>query len=275
MKQVLFRIPGLGVTVYGFTSLLVVAISAGWVLAGRRSRRERLDPDVVYGMAPWLVIGGLVGARLFYVAEYWGERVTTAGEALRVWDGGLVFYGGVLGATAAFFLYRAVRAFPVLATLDALAPAVALGVALGRVGCFLNGSGYGKVCRPPWPAVRFPAGSWPWAAERARMLIPRDAPYTLPLHPTQLYSALSGLLLFALVSAYFPVRRRDGEVMALLTIAYPVGHFVVDFLRDDEATFGSGLTIGQVASLALFAAGLTFWSRLSRRRPFRRADAPA
>jgi len=273
MKQVLFRIPGLGVPVYGFGFMLVVAFSAGWFLAGRRSRRERLDPDVVYDVAAWLMIGGLVGARLFYVAEYWGEKVTTLGEALRVWEGGIVFYGCVFGATAAFFLFRAVRAFPVLATLDALAPAVALGVSLGRIGCFLNGCCFGKVCRPPWPAVQFPANSLPWAAERARMLIPRDAPVTLPLHPTQLYAALSGLLLYALVSAYYPLRRRDGEVMALLMITFPVTQFFIEFLRDDEATLGSGFTIAQVVSLALFATGLSLWSRLSRRPAFRLADA--
>ena len=100
------------------------------------------------------------------------------------------------------------------------------------------------------------------------MMIPRDASFTLPLHPTQLYSALTGLILFAVVSAFFPFRRRDGEVMAVLMIAYPISRFLIDFLRDDEAPLGSGLTIAQFVSLVLFASGLSFWSRLARRPAF-------
>ena len=273
MKQVLFRIPWLGVSVYSFAFMLVVAFTVGWWLAGRRSRREGLDPNVVYDLSAWLMVGGIIGARLFYVVEYWGETVTTLGEAFHVWEGGLVFYGAIFGATIAFFLFRAFRVFPLLATLDALAPAVAAGLAIGRIGCFLNGCCYGKLSAPPFPGVRFPQNSLPWVAERARMMIPRDAAWTLPLHPTQLYSAADALFLFALVSVYYPFRRRDGEVMAILMIAYPITRFLVDFFRDDEAPLASGLTIAQLVGLLVFAAGLSFWSRLSLRPATRLASS--
>jgi phosphatidylglycerol:prolipoprotein diacylglycerol transferase len=276
MRQVLFRIPGTNVPVYGFGLMVAVAFYAGLMAAVRRSRREGLDPEVVYDMAAWLLVGGLVGARLFYVAEYWGETVHTVGQVFRVWEGGIVFYGSVIGAAVGFVLFRAVRAFPVLATLDALAPGVALGVAVGRVGCFLNGCCYGRVCGVPWLAVRFPKGSPPWLAERAQGTIPPDALTSLPLHPTQLYSALDGLVLFALLSAYYPLRRRDGEVVGLLWLAYPVTRFLVENLRDDERALVSGFTVAQVVSLILFALGLVFWSSLMRRPPgrlsARRAD---
>jgi phosphatidylglycerol:prolipoprotein diacylglycerol transferase len=272
MRQVLFRIPGLGITVYGFGFMVVVACLAGWLLAGWRARREKLDPDLVSDLSVWLILGGLVGARLFYVVEYWGETVTSVGQAFRVWEGGIVFYGSVLGASAAFFVFRAFRAFPVLATLDALAPSVALGIALGRLGCFLNGCCYGGYCRYPWLAVRFPRNSLPWVAERARMLISRDATHTLPLHPTQLYETLNGLILFALLTASYPLRRRDGEIMALLMLAYSVTRFLIDTLRDDESPLVSGMTIAQTSSLILFAAGMSFWSYLSNRPASRLAD---
>lgn len=275
MRQVLFRIPALGVTVHGFGFMVVVACLAGWLLAGRRAGRVKLDPDAVHDLAIWMMVGGLVGARLFYVVDYWGETVTTVGQAIRVWEGGIAFYGAVLGASTAFFAFRAFRAFPVLATLDAVAPSVALGIAIGRVGCFLNGCCYGGYCRLPWLAVRFPRHSPPWAAERARMMIPRDAAYSLPLHPTQLYEAVNGLVLLALVTAYYPLRRRDGEVMALLMLAFPVTRFLIDTLRDDESPLVSGLTVAQTSSLILFALGVSLWSRLSNRPPFRLADAPA
>lgn len=275
MKQVLFRIPGLGIPVYGFGFMVVVAFSVGMMLAARRSRRENLDPSLIFDLAPWLMLGGLVGARLFYIAEYWGETIQSVGEAFRVWEGGIVFYGCALGGLVAVLLYRGFRRFPVLATLDALAPSVALGAALGRVGCFLNGCCYGNPCPFPRLAVRFPPNTPAWHAERAQGLIPRDAPSTLGLHPTQLYSALDALILFALLSAYYPLRRRDGEVFGALLLTYPITRFLVDWLRDDESALVSGLTVSQAVSVGLLGVALIFWSHLSRRPAVRLADTPA
>ena len=167
MKQVLFRIPGLNLPVYGFGLMVVVAFYVALVLAVRRCRREKLDPSVIYDLAVWMLVGGMVGARLFYVVEYWGDRVHTFGQVFKLWEGGIVFYGGAIGGFAALFLYRCVRPFPLVATLDAVAPSVALGSGLGRIGCFLNGCCYGDVCDIPALAVRFPKGSPPWTAERA------------------------------------------------------------------------------------------------------------
>ena len=88
----------------------------------------------------------------------------------------------------------------------------------------------------------------------------------MPLHPTQLYSAIDGVVLFALVSAYYPLRRRDGEVVGLLMLAYPVLRFLTEALRNDEKPMLTGLTIAQVSSLFALAIALFFWSRLSRRQ---------
>jgi len=274
MKHVLFRVPGLGWPIYAFGTLLVLAFYAGMLLAARRSRRSRLDPEVVLDLAASVLIGGVLGARLVFVAEYWGEQVNSFGEVFRVWDGGLVLYGGMAGGLATILLARAFRTFPVLATLDAVAPSVALGVALGRVGCFLNGCCYGDVCDLPWLSVRFPRGSLPWLAERAQGMIPSGAEATLPLHPTQLYSALDGLVLFALLSAFYPLRRRDGEVAGLLLLAYPVTRFWIDFARDDETTVLLGLSAAQLTSLVLLVFALLYWSVLTRFAATRGVDGP-
>jgi phosphatidylglycerol:prolipoprotein diacylglycerol transferase len=265
MRQVLFRIPGTGVPVFGFGLMIVAAFYTGMLLAARRSRREGLDPAVVYDLALWLLIGGLAGARLLYVVEYWGETVHSFGEIFRLWEGGLVFYGSVFGAVVAVAMFRVFRTFPILATLDALAPSVAIGVALGRIGCFLNGCCYGGYCQIPWMAVRFPRGSPPWLAERAQGLIPADAPRSLPVHPTQLYLALDGLVLFALLTAFYPLRRRDGEVIGLLLVTYPVTRFVIDSFRDDEGGLFFGLTVAQLISLALLVVGAVYWLVLACR----------
>ena len=264
MYPVLFRIPGLGLTVYGFGLMVVIGIYLGVLLAVRRCEAVRLEPWRVYDLAIWVILGGLVGARALFVAEYWGETVFNLVEALKVWEGGLVFYGAVLGGIAAFCLYRLFYPFPVLATLDAVSPSIALGLAFGRIGCFLNGCCYGDVCNISWIAVRFPRGSPPWLSERTQGLIARDSLLSLPVHPTQLYAAFNACLLLILLSSYFPIRRRDGEVIGLLLLTYPVSRFLLERLRDDETALLSGLTVSQSISVFLFGLALAFWSWLER-----------
>ena len=93
-------------------------------------------------------------------------------------------------------------------------------------------------------------------------MIPRDALWSLPIHPTQIYAAIDGLVLLLLLSAFYPWRRRDGEVMALLMVTYPITRFIVELLRNDEGAFFAGLTISQNISVALLAAGLAYWAWL-------------
>ena len=100
-------------------------------------------------------------------------------------------------------------------------------------------------------------------------MIPRDALWSLPVHPTQLYSAIDGLVLLVLLSAYYPLRRRDGEVMALLMVTYPVTRFLIEYLRNDEGIFWFGLTISQNISVFLLLAGILFWTWLWRTQPRR------
>jgi phosphatidylglycerol---prolipoprotein diacylglyceryl transferase len=272
MKPVLLRIPGLNVPVYGFGLMVVIAFYAALSVAVWRSRRVKLDPAVVYDLAVWMLLGGLIGARLFYVVESWGGSVRSLAQVFMIWEGGIVFYGGAVGGFGALFLYGAVRRFPLAATLDAIAPSVALGSGLGRIGCFLNGCCYGDVCNIPALAVRFPKGSPPWLAERARGLIPADAATSLPLHPTQLYLALDGLILFLLLSAFYPLRRRDGEVFVLWMVTYAVTRFLIERLRDDDPALGLGLTISQWISAGLFLVGAATWAYLRTRPASRLAD---
>ncbi len=271
MRQVLFEVPYVGVKIFGYGLMLFFAFLGSMNLAARRARREGLDPELIYDLALWVFIGGLLGARGFYVAQYWGTRITSFAEIFEIWKGGIVLYGSVLGGAAAFFAYRAVRPFPLRPMLDVIAPAIALGIAIGRVGCFLNGCCWGDACDLPW-AVSFPRESPPWNAELARGLIPPDALHSLRLHPTQLYSTIDGLILVLLLSAYYPLRRRDGEVMGLLMLTYPVTRFFIEQLRDDEGVFFAGMTVSQAISVALFAGGLIYWAFLLRMPATRYAD---
>src|SRR5579864_729146 len=277
MRQVLFRIRVFGrqIPIFGYGVMLFFAFLGSMNLAAWRAKREKLDPELIYDLALWIFIGGLIGARMFYVWQYWGDRVNNIWDVFKIWEGGIVFYGSVLGGTAAFFLYRALRPFPLELVIDVIAPALALGIALGRIGCFLNGCCYGDICQMlPW-AVAFPQKSAPWRQQVQTHLIDPSAAQSLPVHPTQLYSSLDGFILLGLLSAFYPLRRRDGEVMALLMVTYPITRFLIEYLRNDEAPFLGGMTISQDLSIVLLACGVLYWLFLSRRRAFRYADAHA
>jgi phosphatidylglycerol:prolipoprotein diacylglycerol transferase len=271
MRQVLFEVPGVGVKVFGYGVMLFLAFIGSMYIAAWRARREKLDPEVVYDMAFFVFIGGVIGARGFYVLQYWGDKVKSFWEIFELWKGGIVLYGSILGGTIGFLVYRWRRWFPILPMLDALAPALAFGIAIGRIGCFLNGCCYGDTCTLPW-AVRFPKQSPPWVSEVERSQIPPDADYSLWLHPTQIYSTIDGLILFLLLSAYYPLRKRDGQVMGLLLVTYPITRFLVEYLRNDEGVFAAGMTISQLISLGLLAFGVAYRIVLSRRPVFRFAD---
>jgi phosphatidylglycerol:prolipoprotein diacylglycerol transferase len=273
MRRVLFEVPGLGLKVFGFGAMIVMAVYAAVSLTAWRARREKLDPQAVYDLAVWLLLGGVIGARLFFVLQH-RETIDSVWDVFKIWQGGIVFYGCILGGLIGSTLYWLRHPFPFRPMADAVAPALAIGLALGRIGCFLNGCCYGDTCDPvqiPW-AGRFPAESPPWVDHVRQGLIAPYATSSLPVHPTQLYSALDGLILLGLLSAFFPLRRKDGEVMALLMVTYPISRFLIEYLRDDEAVFFAGMTISQSISVLVFAAGLLVWAYLWRLPAGRYAD---
>lgn len=275
MRQVLFTIPIFGgLKVFGYGAMLVLAFVGSTWMATRQARRERLDPNVILDMAFWIFLAGLVGARLFYCIQYWGHGINSLLDVVQYWKGGIVYYGGVLGGILAFFAYHRFNPFPLRPVMDALAPAIAVGTFFGRLGCFLNGCCFGDLCQMPW-AVRFPAGTDPWKQHLDLGLISAESLQSLPVHPTQLYSAIDALVLLILLLAYYPLRRRDGEVIGLLMLTYPITRFLIEYLRNDEGDFFAGFTISQNISIGLFLGGLVYWLWLSRLPRARYADQAA
>jgi phosphatidylglycerol:prolipoprotein diacylglycerol transferase len=270
MQRILFTIPGLGFSLHGFSLMLLLACFGALSIAAWRARREGIDPEAVFGLATWLFSGGFIGARVLYIVRH-PETIQHVGDIFKLWQGGIVFYGCIMGGLTGSILYWTRHPFPFRAMADAVAPALAVGIALGRLGCFLNGCCFGAVSDFPL-AVRFPAGSPAWLQHVQLGLISPTATHSLAVHPTQLYSALDGLFLLGLLTWYFPRRRRDGEVMALLMVTYPISRFLLECLRDDDGTFFAGLTLGQDISVVLFMSGLLTWSYLSRLPRVRHAD---
>jgi phosphatidylglycerol---prolipoprotein diacylglyceryl transferase len=154
MRQILIRIPWINIPIFGFGAMLFVAFLTCTWLAGRRARREGIAPELVQDLAVWLFVGGLLGARVVYLTmDRRAESVVDFFVQLpRIWDGGIVLYGSVLGGLIAYigfyWFISGPRHIPTLQLSDIIAPSIALGIAFGRIGCLLNGCCYGQVACP-------------------------------------------------------------------------------------------------------------------------------
>ncbi len=207
-------------TLYTFGVLLAAAYLAalGWVVRG--ARRTGLDPDVMTSLGFSAIVGALVGAKLMYVVRDPSALsdlravVTSAGD----------FYGGFIGAlVACAIFFRRHPDVPVWRASDVCAPAIALGQAIGRIGCFMAGDDYGRPASVPW-AVTF---TDPGASAIG------GVPLNVPLHPVQLYESAFCLVLFGFLVWLGRRRHRDGAVIAAYTLLYAVGRFVIEFFRGD------------------------------------------
>lgn len=358
---------GTGLPIRGYGVMVFLGVIAGVALAIYRAQRLGYSADLIYSLALWMCVFAIVGARLFYVIEYWNESFhkdsfrDTLVAVLNYTQGGLVVYGAFAGGVLAAAIFFVRNKLPVLQFADIVAPCLVLGLTLGRIGCFLNGCCYGGQCDKPW-AVSFPPGSpvylhqaslgqFPMdglhfdpdpfapaelksvdagsiaataglqAGDRITMVIielPRSnrpliypgdesmqlsvggivealsgiqepgtkitfrtiaaggqpASHTwtydsgpsltparsLPVHPTQLYSAIGALLLTLFLLAWYPFRRHEGEVTALMISIYPFMRILEESIRTDEPLIGrTGMTISQNVSVLMIVAAITLW----------------
>ncbi|HTU94158.1 MAG TPA: prolipoprotein diacylglyceryl transferase family protein [Gemmataceae bacterium] len=350
-----------GLPIYGFGMMLFLAFIVCTWLASRRAESEGVAAEQIQEVAMWLFIGGLIGARITFLrAEKNMAFADMLFEFWKIWDGGIVLYGSVIGGLIAYvFAYWIVFRKYRLSTLklaDILAPSIAVGLCLGRFGCFLNGCCYGQVACPTCPvyAVHFPlsaparegmveqgyqtpagftlerqqqqpkdAGArvdkvdpnslayqaglregdlilrandcdieardieetgriilpmdmltrclvynWPRGQTELRLKVkhadgqeeelPPIAPRTLGLHPTQLYEVVSMALMFLVLTAYYPLRRRPGQVMAVLMAGYGVHRYLNELLRDDPRPQG----LESYTSIVLVVVGIALWTYL-------------
>jgi len=242
LKPELFHIGPLTVHSYGF--FLALAFIVGMLVSFWYLRRRFLDAYVVFELVLAAAVGGIIGARAFYVIGHWSEFSSRWWEIFRFWNvQGLVFYGGfILGIAAAAWVVK-LRGLSVGEVLDSGGLAVPAALAVARVGCYLNGCCFGKSSGLPW-AVTFPLKT------QTTMGMPAN-----PVHPTQIYEFIMDLAVLVILLAVHRRFRYRGEIMLSFIMLYAVVRFINEFFRYHSKP--SGNLFFQVLSLAAFVlAGL-------------------
>ena len=261
-------------TIYSFGLMLAVAFLAAIHTSERLARRYNVPPEMIPDLGLYVLVAAVLGSRLLYVLVYRSDFVG-AGllSYLKIWEGGMIFYGGAIGAILVGLWYVRRKGCSAWSVLDIVSPAAALGHAFGRVGCFLNGCCWGKRCSLPW-AVRFPKhldksgdifGSPAFKDHLLRGYVNRAETLSLEVHPTQLYSVLFLVILFFVLLWLLKRRKFVGAVFCQYIIIYGCYRFLVEFIRDDSASLILGLTPAQTMSLPLVVLGcVLYWLRRSR-----------
>ena len=252
MHPVCFTIGKLTIHWYGVgMALAFLAGFANWVRLGKRDgRNAQFCSDLLF----WVMIAGILGGRIAYVASDWYHYAAEPWRIFFIWEGGLIYYGGFVGAVLAIAAFARRRRLPFLNVLDLAIVPLPLSHAIGRLGCFMNGCCFGGVCETG-PAVRFPAYSMPWYRQVGLNLIDRATPETLPVHPVQFYEAAVNIAVYLLLLVIYRRHARSGTITAVYLMTYPLGRFVFEFLRGTERIYWFGLPVAQVISLGLITTG--------------------
>jgi phosphatidylglycerol:prolipoprotein diacylglycerol transferase len=241
--------------------MMAIAFVVGTFLALREARRMSLDEDRVINVILVTLVCAVIGARMLYVLEHLPEFRREWTSVLALWQGGLTLYGGIVAGTFAGLVMAKRMRLPVWVTADALTPALALGTMFGRIGCFLNGCCYGRPTKLPWGVV-FPHDSFASLEFGSQ-----------PVHPSQLYNALAGLVLFALFQGLRKRFRVPGVMFWTFVILFALVRIPLDFTRTYETNSvilrlaGADVTESQMTSAVMILFGTLMILRLRRSAP--------
>ena len=250
MHPIAFNIGGYSVHWYGV--MVALGFLAGLWTASRRALLVGIDGEKIYDLGPWLIIGTLVGARALYVITFWNSQFAGKPflDVFKIWEGGLVFYGGLIGATISGILGVRIKKLPLWKVADIIAPSIALGHAFGRIGCLMNGCCYGRACAAPW-AIHFPADHETGG---------------VGVHPTEIYESLLNFSLYFGLAWLFRRRKFDGQVFGIYLVSYAFIRAFVEMFRGDYpvSQIHFGLTPAQMVSVPILVVGLILLWKLPR-----------
>ncbi len=233
-----------GIVVYSYGLMLAAAIMVCSFLLSREAKTTLgIEQDAILDLVFWVTIAGIIGARLFYILLNLSFFIESPGEIIMLQHGGLAFQGGlILGALSAVLIIRR-KGWPFWKMADMIAPYLALGHAIGRIGCFLNGCCYGK---PVSWGIYFPV-------------------HGAHLHPTQLYASALLLVIYVFLKRIQRSGMMSGGVFSLYLMLAAAERVIVEFFRADHEGVFLGLSIFQYISIAIFFSGLTLWFYLRRK----------
>ena len=241
-------------SIYSFGFMLALSFLAGIYLSSVRAKRLGVDPQIVLDLSVYVIISGVVGSRLLYVAFHIDEYRNPI-DVFALWQGGATLYGGLALALIVGYAFCKKRDTGFLLMGDIMSPALALGIGLTRIGCFLSGCCYGRETALPWGAS-FPPDSP--AGAFAREIAAREGVAAIRLHPSQLYDSILALSTFALILLLGRRLKKRGAAFGLLLLAYGASRFIVDFFRfyEPNMRLGDGFNWNQIVSAVLVAAGV-------------------
>jgi phosphatidylglycerol---prolipoprotein diacylglyceryl transferase len=243
--------------------MVALAFLAGLYVTTRLARRVSLPEEKVTNLVIYCALMGLLGAKLFMILFDLPTYLANPGEifTLATLQAAGVYQGGFLLALGFAIYYMRQQSLPPLLTMDTFAPGLALGHAVGRIGCFLAGCCYGAQCDLPW-AVHF------HDIDAYKLT---GVPLEVGLHPTQLYESAFNFGLFALLYKMYSQPRPAGQLFAIYLVLYSVFRFCVEFVRHHEQELKAGLSNTQWISVATLLAGIYLWQRSQRHLPARPA----
>lgn len=254
MHPELFKIGPLTIHTYGV--LVAAGFLLGLALAVKQARKEDIPPNKIVDLGFYMLLSALIGSRLFYVMINAGHYIKNPLDVFKVWEGGLVFYGGLLFTVPIALWYMKKNALSVWSTADLFAPSLAIGHAIGRIGCFYSGCCYGK-----------PAEGLPWAViftdPQSLALI------GVPLHPTQLYESLGEFIIFFMLIILRKYKSFNGQLFITYIILYSVLRFIIEFYRGDVARgfISPHISLSQGVSILMFLVAMAGFIMLRHGKP--------
>lgn len=244
MHRVLFKIGSFEIYTYGV--MLVIGFLTGIGYAIRRNKSGTISNDTILDFSIYLLLGGVSGARFFYVLLHLSDYLPHPISMLNLRQGGLAWHGALLGGFIAFLLFSRKRKIDLYEFLDLCAPCVMLGLAIGRIGCFMNGCCIGTETTSSWG------------------LIFRDAGYLKPHYPTQLFELLLDLVIVFLLVWWEKRKKFSGELTLFMFTLYSIARFIVEFYRLSPPRI-YGLSIAQYGSILIFLI-TAVWIYIRRRK---------
>lgn len=251
MHPILIQIGPISLYTYGL--FVALGFLVGMMLAQREARRLGRDPNKILDVGFYLLIAALVGARLFYVLVNPNIFLEDPFEVVRIWNGGLVFYGGFIGALLAAIICVRRKGLSFWQTADIFTPSLSIGHVLGRIGCFFAGCCYGRSCELPW-AVTF---THPESL----------APHGISLHPTQLYAVVGNFLIFIIVWIFRGKKQYDGQLFWGYVFIYGLMRTVIEIFRGDDRGqfFLQTLSVSQFIGIGLAIVSVLMLLHLRKR----------